>query len=162
MTTTVLPLWLEVIRAVAPLLAAALAGVVAWWFGRIQARTARQQAETAKNKLKLDLFDRRLEIYKAASEAIATAIQTNDFTADDERAYFLGIRGSRWLLDQIADSYLRNDLFHAFDRLEKIRLNQREVRTDEFMKQRSQAVDNVREQLKRLDHAFERFLRIET
>ncbi|QQB53564.1 hypothetical protein [Delftia acidovorans] len=152
---------LQVLQPWASVIAAFIAASVAIIFGAAQVWIAWQQSKTTRNKLKLDLFDRRLEVYKAASEAIATAIQTNDFTASDERAFFLGIRGSRWLLDAVADDYLRSDLFHAFDRLEKIRLNKGKVKADEHQRLVSEATDAVRKELARLDSMFERFLRID-
>lgn len=52
------------------LIGAMSASFIAWRFGSIQADIARQQARTAQNKLKLDLFDKRVAVYNAIAEYI--------------------------------------------------------------------------------------------
>jgi predicted metalloprotease len=106
MTPTVLPLWLEVIKAVAPLLAALLAAGVGAWvahkFGRIQESIAKQQAATAaaaattaRNKLRLDLFDRRWAIYQTAKGVIDTMAHQDDDPDSAALKYLSNIRAAR-------------------------------------------------------------------
>lgn len=59
----------------ATLMGALAAARITWHFGSVQAGIARQQAETAslaaataRNKLKLELFDRRFELYKVVRD----------------------------------------------------------------------------------------------
>ncbi len=52
-------LQIKLFTAIGQILVAAAVGVIAWR----QWRTAQQQAETARNKLRLDLFERRIEAY---------------------------------------------------------------------------------------------------
>lgn len=109
--------WIDIIRAVSPVLAALLAGGVAWKFGSIQAGIARQQAATAasaaataRNKLKLDLFERRLAVYKIAQDS---SLAITRFGRDGETAaldYFNGISAARWLFGEDVVNYLQKDL----------------------------------------------------
>lgn len=120
----------EIVRVGSPLLAAVLAGGVAWKFGSIQAGIAQQQAATAataaataKKKLKLDLFDRRWVIYKVVTDALTHAWREQDFTPECERAYKAGIQGARWLFDKELDDYLQKALPSHLDTLRKTALD---------------------------------------
>lgn len=54
------------------LIGAGTAAYIAWRFGSIQARIAEQQARTARNKLRLDLFEKRMKVYEAIAEYLNT------------------------------------------------------------------------------------------
>lgn len=83
---------LDTVFKLGPLLtfgAALIAARLAWRFGEIQANIVRQQAETsaaaaatatARNKLRLDLIDRRLKIYDLVTKDSARATEIEDFT----------------------------------------------------------------------------------
>ena len=78
--------WLTLFGSVATMAAAGVAALVAHRIGtsqtaiaRQQAETAATEAETARSKLRLDLFERRLGVYNAAMAAITTAVQNGDF-----------------------------------------------------------------------------------
>lgn len=122
MTPTVLPLWLEFIKAVAPLLAALLAAGVGAWvahkFGRIQETIARQQAETAaaaantaRNKLKFELFDRRLAAYETVVDTIYKWSNEENHTPEIEQAYASAMNNARWLFPSEVHDYLRGVLW---------------------------------------------------
>lgn len=127
MTPTVLPLWLEFIKAVAPLLAALLAAGVGAWvahkFGRIQegiarrqAETAAQAAKTARTKLRLDLFDKRIAVYEAANTLIKKAARRQRITDDDRYEFFQGTKSAAWLFDEETARYITETIYaHAFD-----------------------------------------------
>jgi hypothetical protein len=69
---------------------------------------AYRQWRTAQNKLKFDLFERRVAIYEAAQtyvrhiarEGSTTALMNEDFAAH--------IRGAKWLLNDTLDRHLRH------------------------------------------------------
>lgn len=95
-----------------PVVALAAAGI-AW-----------MQARTARNKLKLDLFDRREAVYRAAHNAIATVTTLGRFEDADESAYILGTRGAKWLFGPEVDVYLGQVLW---DKLQDLRRAQSEM-----------------------------------
>jgi hypothetical protein len=92
--------WIDVLQALlTPTVAAAavVIGCAQWW--------------TARNKYRLDLFDRRWAVYVATREIIS-AIFTHAMTnSDDNRKFLQGIRGARWLFDERVDIYLRKELW---------------------------------------------------
>lgn len=103
----------------APVIAASIAAGTGAWvahkFGRIQEGIARQQASTAaaaaataKSKLKLDLFDRRLTIYKSATDEINKAFSKSYIFNNQE--YLSKIQGSQWLLNKQIEKYLSEDI----------------------------------------------------
>jgi hypothetical protein len=58
-----LPIWIEYVKALGTPLAALVAAFIGGFI-------AYRQMQTAKNKLKLDLFDKRVAVYKAAVDLI--------------------------------------------------------------------------------------------
>lgn len=116
-TTFIQPL----LTPLAALLGAASATYVTWRFGTIQAEIARQQAatasraaETARKKLKLELFERRLslydKIYSFMRELPSLPFDT-DFTP-----YFQDVREARWLFEKPLVDWLYMDLFETAKR----------------------------------------------
>ena len=72
---------------------------------------AYRQWRTAKNKLKLDLFDRRLAIYNAVCDALAS---DQPLSADEERKFLVSTRDAKWLFSRDIQEYFREDLFKKF------------------------------------------------
>jgi hypothetical protein len=69
---------------------------------------ALRQWLTARSKLKLDLFDRRLLIYDAVRSYIAAVMTSGKTTQDIELAFLSGTRGARWLFG--------NEIVHYIDK----------------------------------------------
>jgi hypothetical protein len=93
-----LPEWVEYVKALGTPVAAVIAAA-------ITATIAYRQWVTARNKLKLDLFDKRMEIYRSAID-LMSEIGYHDTILEWDRVNQLGapFRGARWLLsDEIAD-----------------------------------------------------------
>lgn len=116
--------WLEIFRASAPLLAAVIAGGVAYKFGSMQAGIARQQADTAKaaadtakNKLKLELFERRLAIYSAAQDAFTSLSYRGDKAEDADWKFRGAIQQVFWLFGDDVCDYLHKDLWALIVRI---------------------------------------------
>lgn len=76
-----------------------------------QTKIAAIQAETAKNKLRLDLFEKRIAIYKSASDFIAVAVTSGDVTHSDEMDFWLGIAPAKWMFGPEIDHYLTKELW---------------------------------------------------
>jgi len=64
------PCWLAQVIAVLAALTPVAIGALGIWIAVRQVRIAQQQAQTSSNKLKLDLFDRRVSVYEAAHEFV--------------------------------------------------------------------------------------------
>lgn len=62
---------------VATVIAAGVAVLVTWRLGLRQAKIARQQAETASDRLWYDLFDRRYVVYEAAKNLVEFTLTTH-------------------------------------------------------------------------------------
>lgn len=112
--------WFELIRAGAPVLAACIAGVVAWKFGAIQAGIARQQAataaaaaQTAKSKLKLELFERRYELY----ELTVRTIENLGILSEDQKVkdliFLFEVRKARWIFGPDVQDFLQEVVWPA-------------------------------------------------
>lgn len=110
--------WDKALEWVKALAVPAVGVWVAYRFGSIQAAIGRQQADTArlsmvtaKNKLKLDLFDRRYAVYQAAYEMLGDCVQSSRITQPDEMKYLQGIQPAKWLFDANTTAYLETVLW---------------------------------------------------
>lgn len=73
---------------------------------------AYRQWRTAQNKLKLDLFDRRLVIYEAARDYISSVMTSGKTTNEKEFGFLTGTRGAKWLFNDEITQYLDIELWH--------------------------------------------------
>lgn len=71
---------------------------------------ARRQSVTAKNKLRLDLFDRRYVMYRAVVEAIFKVSRQGTLSLEDRHALTAATRGARWLFDERVGSYIDDSI----------------------------------------------------
>jgi hypothetical protein len=80
-----------------------LTGVVAVVTLRIahrQKEIAKQQAETARNKLRLELFDRRLPIYEAAMILADRIVRKGDISFEETQEFGMVTKSVRFLFNQ--------------------------------------------------------------
>lgn len=90
--------WLIAVQVASAGLAPVI-GLAAWW-------VSRQQVRINRNKLKLDRFERRFEIYEAAMTFVAQ-ITTEDVVRDDRvRDFILRTRGARFMINLEISDYL--------------------------------------------------------
>ncbi len=61
---------------------------------------------TARNKLRLDLFDRRWAVYFATRAALSAAIQAGNSDVETRRTFLGGIRGAQFLFTPAVNAYL--------------------------------------------------------
>ena len=89
-TSLVLPLWVEYIKALGTptvaLVAACIAGII-----------AHRQWVTSRNKLKLDFFDRRIEIYRLAVTLLELLRDDDEKLLDAMDKLDASLHSSRWL-----------------------------------------------------------------
>lgn len=68
---------------------------------------------TARNKLKLDLFERRCKIYEATRKALLEIGTGDRLTGPTREAFAANALAATWLLDDELDRYLRENLWPA-------------------------------------------------
>jgi hypothetical protein len=123
---------------------------------------AYRQWRTTQDKLKLDLFDRRLAIYQAAQRYL-TGVMTSGRTSNEvEFAMLQETRGAKWLLNADIDGYLRKTLW---ERATKLNCLQSELEGLGVGEERSANISETRDiknwmatQLTVLDEKFAPFL----
>lgn len=72
---------------------------------------AYQQWITARDKLRLDLYERRMAVYKAAWEAMGIVFTRGGISTEDESTYLQGIAGAQWLFGEEVVDYLNKELW---------------------------------------------------
>lgn len=77
----------------------------------IAARIAFRQSQIARNKLKLDLFDRRMAVYEAVRKALGAAARNGKLTQEEEINYLVGISTAKWLFRSEVFTYLDETLW---------------------------------------------------
>lgn len=78
---------------------------------------AANQWRTARNKLKLDLFEKRIVVYDAAREAINQLMNGAEPTLELQFKYLDGIAGARWLFDEDMGKYLNVEILGMVNRM---------------------------------------------
>lgn len=78
----------------------------------IGAWIAFRQSQIARNKLKLDLFEKRLAVYQVVREALGGVAAKGRLTQEQEFQYLVGIRSARWLFGSEVFDYLDKTLWH--------------------------------------------------
>lgn len=124
------PSLLDIVSKLGPVftfISAVIAAFVAAFFGRVQAKIARQQAATAagaaltaRNKLRLDLFDRRLKIYDAVTDFMEANLGAADWRSDAS-PFFREVSAARWLFDQSVVDWIQQELMEV---IREVRITQ--------------------------------------
>jgi hypothetical protein len=114
---------------VLPLAAPAAAFYVASKFGHIQAEIGRRQADTAaqamatnREKLRLDLFERRLAVYEAANTFITMVIRNAKLDNGHRLNLLQDSRAATWLFDEATARFITDTLFS--DAFEVVRIGE--------------------------------------
>jgi hypothetical protein len=97
---------LQLIRELGPIVVALIAAFIASIIQYRQWKTADMQREIAKNKISLDLYDRRFAVYVATREFLASVIGPADLNHNDHRKYVREIWHARFLFDAEFVRYL--------------------------------------------------------
>lgn len=122
------------------------------------------QWRTARNKLKLDLYDKRVVVYEAARQALATAVMSRKFGVDSLHEYTVGITGAKWLFDEAMSTYLNDQLFYElldFDSGESsVELASSDEERTAAREQRTTSLSDLHKQFLELDKKFLPFLNV--
>lgn len=145
--------WTTYLTALLTPTIAVLGAFIAYW-----------QWLTAQNKLKLDLFDRRIAIYDAARTLIAS-VKTNGKANDEElRTLESGIRSARWLLDEDIETYFENELRRKAVELLTLDNELQGLpagdQRDKNVRKQSELRSGILDQYNVLDRNFEKYLRL--
>lgn len=146
------PAWIGVLTAFLTPLIAVIVAYIAY-----------RQWKTAHNRLKLDLFDRRLAIHSAARELIATVTSYGQIENKDIFAFLSGIQQARWLLNQRIVQYLEQDLWRQVTRLQELNDALNDPSTDhaDNIRQQRELKKWITAQRPNLDEQFDKFLKFD-
>lgn len=101
------PHWTAYVTALSLPLVAAFGALIAY-----------RQWRTAQNKLKLDLFERRMSVYQSARDMIGFIASRGKITPEEQFKYLAGIQTARWLFGPDVTEYLETELWHKVVNLE--------------------------------------------
>ncbi len=147
------PHWTAYVSAFAIPLIAAIAATIAY-----------QQWRTARNKLKLDLFERRMEIYEAARELLGNVARTGNTTLEKQFEFLSKTRSAKWLFGPEVVEYFD----HLWERTIDLEMHQSIVSKSErndperamHIKLKSEALKHLMAQYKVLDQKCAPYLEL--
>lgn len=149
------PSWITAISAlgapIVAIIAAAFGGMIAW-----------RQWQTARNRLKLDLFERRLPVYSATRHFLACIMTQGHYTGEQLMEFASAASTAKWVFDQSIATHLEEHVFRPAINLDSLQREldatpPREDRAANVARQRDlkQALNN---ELSHLDEVFSPFL----
>lgn len=124
---------------------------------------AYQQWQKARYRVKLDLFEKRLAIYRAATQLIGSIAASGKASHHATQRYLAKTREAKWLFNDPIHHYLKEDLYGAALRLQTLRAEHKEIASKKDRKKNvaDQAAISewIVDQCKTLDVLFDPFLR---
>ncbi|MFZ6845456.1 hypothetical protein [Undibacterium sp. RuTC16W] len=125
---------------------------------------AYQQATINRHKLKLDLYDKRLEIYNAVRNALGTIVMSGQTSQSIEREFLIGIAGAKWLFNKEIKDYLNETLWLQIINLGSLQGQldglERGTEKTELSKKRTEVMNALNKRLSELDDMFYEFLHL--
>jgi hypothetical protein len=95
------PHWTAYVTAIAMPIVALMAAWIAF-----------RQSQIARNRLKLDLFEKRMAVYEVVRQTLGAAVSHGKLTAEEELNYLSGTRSAQWLFGPEVFKYLDETLWH--------------------------------------------------
>lgn len=143
--------WTVYLNSVLTPLIAIIVAYIAW-----------RQWETAKEKIKLDLFDRRFSVYNAVRECLLLSVTRAELSSDEKYNYSVGVLGSKWLFNDAIFNYLNKDLGGSVLELYGLgpALSGNPIFDEQTRARRYELVGLLNEQLMMLDKKFEKFMQL--
>lgn len=142
--------WTQYISAVGIPVIAAIAAWIAF-----------RQSQIARNKLKLDLFEKRMEVYGAVRKALTEISRQGKLTIEQQTQYLQETRSARWLFGSEVFSYLDTTLWHKIVDLELHNTMSKDSETPERSKhiqERAETMKWMIRQYKEFDALVENYL----
>jgi len=126
---------------------------------------ARQQWKTNRNKLKLELFERRYAFYEAAMNHIGTILTSGVATSTRNLDFLVKTRGAQFIVGKEIADYFDKELYIKASLLESLESELKGLaagpeRTENVRQQR-ELKDWLQEQHKVLDSLFSGMLKLE-
>ena len=154
----VLPLWIEYVKALGAPFVAVVAAVIA-------SAISYQQWRTARNKLKLDLFEKRLKVYEGCNEIISEIHLPIPFAVKRLEDFTSTVSSAPWLFDDKVAKYVDSLLIRAAQALAKPRLDYGGMNFEQIMEAQRQHLEKtelpVREDIAKLQKHFSPYLKLE-
>jgi hypothetical protein len=108
--------YLPLANALAIIIASATAATVAWRLGRLQATLAKRQTDIAREKLKLDLFDRRYAKFLEAKDLLKYMANLGDWNAVDQTriiTWYISLEEAKFFFDHDVQAFLTDLTDHV-------------------------------------------------
>jgi len=124
-----------------------------------------RQWTTARNRLKLDLFDRRYAVYEAVLKLLAVVFRTATVPEADLRDFDMGTMGAQWLLSADLCNYLRDELRKKAVKLQTIEATLPSVPVEDpkrriLVAEKHEALTWFHDQLEVVNRKFAPFLQL--
>jgi hypothetical protein len=122
------------------------------------------QLRTARHKLKIDLYEKRLIVYEASRKALGDIMIDGKTSNEIERQFLLGISGAKWLFNRELEEYLHETLWEEIIQLGTLQSQLdglgRGSEKSGFMKKRSEIISKLNKHLNELDDKFYSFMHL--
>jgi hypothetical protein len=145
--------WFTVLSALLTPVIAALAVFIAW-----------QQWQTNRNKLKFELFDRRLVVYQAAQDLLSVVTGSGDVPSEKSFEFLMRTRAAKFLFDDEIDQYLYRELYAKAVALQTLNSELKDVPVGDersrLARERKEVFDWFAAQIEALDRKFSPFLQL--
>jgi hypothetical protein len=145
------PSWVAISSALLTPLIAVIVAIIAY-----------RQWKTAQNRLKLDLFEKRLAIHNAARGLIATVTSYGKIENKDIFEFLSGIQQARWLLNNDIVQYFEKDLWPRVTKLQELNDTPDSAGEDRAanIRRQRELKEWIAGQRANLDGKFDQFLKI--
>lgn len=125
---------------------------------------AASQWNTARNKLRLDLFEKRYAVYEAAQRFIGSIVTSGTVKEDSILTYMIATRAAKWIVSHEVDEYLQRELYAPAIKLQTLQsmlegLPVGEERTQNVARQAEFKI-HFNAQYKQLDNWFSAYLQL--
>ncbi len=104
-TATLIAVLPTLLVGIATLVLSARIARVSADLSRVSSDIAYQQLDTAKNKLRLDLFEHRYAAFEAALKLVSIIVQKGDVPDEARREFVIATRGVEFLFDRELQAY---------------------------------------------------------
>lgn len=105
-------LQIRFITAIGQLVIAAAIGSLTAYVAWRQSKTAEQQAKTARNKLRLDLFQQRLDAYESIEKIVTEALSISS-GKNKELELIRPISEARWLFGPEVSDFIKKEIYDS-------------------------------------------------
>ena len=125
---------------------------------------AYRQWRTAQNKLKLDLFDKRLAVYEGVTSFVARILISGK-VSDDELGRFLSItKNAKWLFSDEVANYLHSEIYKKAKEIQKYEAELKGVpvsgRRTALKQEQDDAKTWIGDQFSVIDQRFKKYMKI--